>query len=527
MAQPVELVVKVLADASKATTELKNVGDTAKTTGGSFSGLGGIIGGALAVGTVVAFGKEAVTAGEEAASAMAGLEQAFLNAGDGTGQAAADAAAYASELSKLIGVEDEQILAAQTQLATFSNLSSETGRASGAFDRATTAAADLAAAGFGSLESNAATLGKILQDPAEGLGKLQKLTGPLTDSQKDLITSMAEAGDVAGAQAAVLDILEGKVAGTAAATATESAKMGVAWGEVSEAVGGVLLPILGALAPLLSTIAGFLAENMDWLLPLAGAILAVAAAVKLWGIYQAILNGTMVLNPIGLVVAAIAALIAIIILVIKNWDDIVASTQKAWEAIKEAVGAAWDWIKGKFQAVYDWFVGIRDKIAVFFSGAVEWLGDAGRSLIDGRLGGMLDRILGFYGNAGRWLFDIGKKIIEGLWDGLKDMWDNVTGWIGGLGDKIADLKGPPAKDAKLLQNAGRLVMGGFQTGLAQGWGGVAGYLSSRNVALNGALGGRAGPGGASPYTLNLYPRTVDANEVAQGFRRLELQRAYQ
>ena len=75
-----------------------------------------------------------------------------------------------------------------------------------------------------------------------GWAKLQKLTGPLTDAQKELITAMAESGDVAGAQAAVLDILEGKFGGTAEATATDSQKMGVAFGEVSEAVGGVLLP---------------------------------------------------------------------------------------------------------------------------------------------------------------------------------------------------------------------------------------------------------------------------------------------
>ena len=240
-----------------------------------------------------------------------------------------------SEMSALIGVEDEQILAAQTTLAGFQNVSSKRPANSGVFDRATTAAADLAAAGFGSLESNAATLGKILQDPAKGLAKVQKFTGPLTDAQKELITTMAETGDVAGAQAAVLDILENKVGGTAAATATTSDKMSVAFGEVSEAVGGVLLPILDLLAPVLSAIAGFLQENISWLLPLAGAVVVVVAAIKLWNMWQMILNGTLVLNPIGLVIAAVVALIAVVILVVKNWDKIVKFLKAAWESIRK------------------------------------------------------------------------------------------------------------------------------------------------------------------------------------------------
>ncbi len=561
MASPVELVVKVLADTTKATTALKGVGDTAKTTGGRMSGMAGALGGALAVGAVVAFGKGAVTAAEESASAVAGLEQAFLNAGDGTGQAAKDAQTYASQLSALIGVEDEQILNAQAQLATFSNLSDETARTSGVFDRTTAAAADLAAAGFGTLEGNAATLGKILQDPAAGLGKLQKLTGPLTDSQKELIAGMAEAGDVAGAQAAVLDILEGKVGGTAAATATSSEKMSVAFGEVSEAVGGVLLPILEFLAPILQTIAGFIQDNIDWLLPLAGAVLVLVGAIKLWNMWQMILNGTLVLNPIGLVIAAVVALIAIIILVIKNWDAILAVIKKVWAGIVAALKAAWDWItktatavwngiknliagvvtaiKTKWDEAIAFFLGIKDKVVAFFASAVNWLKDAGMRVINGLwnglktawtnittwIGGLAADIIGRYVNAGRWLFEIGKKIISGLWDGLKDMWDNVTGWFSGLGDQIADLKGPPSRDARLLVGAGKLIMGGLQSGLESGWGGVAGFLGSRTLAINGGIvGGRGAVGAGSAYTMNVYPRTVDPHDVAWGFRRLELQR---
>src|SRR5690606_5755835 len=40
-----------------------------------------------------------------------------------------------------------------------------------------------------------------------------------------------------------------------------------------------------------------------------------------------------------------------------------------------------------------------------------------------------DRILGFFSDAGSLLFGIGEQIIQGLWDGMKNIWNNVTGWI--------------------------------------------------------------------------------------------------
>jgi hypothetical protein len=44
----------------------------------------------------------------------------------------------------------------------------------GNFDRATQAAIDMGAAGFGSAEQNAAQLGKALNDPITGLAALRR-----------------------------------------------------------------------------------------------------------------------------------------------------------------------------------------------------------------------------------------------------------------------------------------------------------------------------------------------------------------
>lgn len=48
---------------------------------------------------------------------------------------------------------------------------------------------------------------------------------------------------------------------------------------------------------------------------------SISLATKIWAGYQAMLNGIMLLNPIGLLVAAIAALVAIVVIAISKWDE--------------------------------------------------------------------------------------------------------------------------------------------------------------------------------------------------------------
>src|SRR5262245_10885930 len=149
---PALLKIVIDADASKAVSGMKDATDAASGVGGTLKSVGKVAGAALGTAAVVGFGKASVDAATEAAVATARLDQIFQSMGDSTGQASDAAQAYASALSKKIGVEDESIMAGQAQLATFGAVSSESARMAGIFDRATTAGADLAAAGFGSIE---------------------------------------------------------------------------------------------------------------------------------------------------------------------------------------------------------------------------------------------------------------------------------------------------------------------------------------------------------------------------------------
>jgi hypothetical protein len=352
MAAPAILRIDIIADASKAAGALKQTGSAAQSTGSKFSALGKAVAGGAAVGAVIAFGTSAVKAATESQVATRRLEQVFRSMGDTTGVAAKAAEDYAGALSRKIGVDDESIMAAQAQLATFGAVSDATARSAGIFDRATAAAADLAAAGFGSLSSNSVQLGKALQDPVKGITALAKSGVTFTAAQKAQIAALVKSGKVLEAQKIVLGAVEQQVGGTAAATATSADKMNVAWGETQEKVGNALLPVLEKLLPILSKLADFIGNNISWILPLAAAIGVLAIAWNIASIAATLFGTTMLaaLWPVLLVIAAIAAVVAIGVLLVKNWDTIKAAAATVWAALV----TAWNAVLGVLKAVWQW-----------------------------------------------------------------------------------------------------------------------------------------------------------------------------
>ena len=66
-----------------------------------------------------------------------------------------------------------------------------------------------------------------------------------------------------------------------------------------------------------------------------GAVQALMGAQQGMNVVQAIFNVLLTANPIGMIITAIGALIAIIILCVKYWDEITAAVSRAWEWIKK------------------------------------------------------------------------------------------------------------------------------------------------------------------------------------------------
>jgi len=166
--------------------------------------------------------------------------------------------AEANEL--IIGVDAEVIKATQAKLLTFKELALTADTVGGAMDRATMAAVDLAAAGFGSAETNAVQLGKALNDPIKGITALGRAGVTFTQQEKDKIKTLVESGNMLEAQNTILSAIETQVGGTAKATASSFEIMSLAMENVMEEVGLALMPafkdlaevIVKDVAPLLS-----------------------------------------------------------------------------------------------------------------------------------------------------------------------------------------------------------------------------------------------------------------------------------
>lgn len=205
---------------------------------------------AVGVGALAAFGKAAISAANESAKSAARIEQIAKQMklfGAETGKVTARLTDYAGELSKSVGIDDEIIQNTQAKLLTFAELAKTANTLGGAFDRATRAALDLAAAGFGEAESNAVMLGKALQDPVKGLTALTRAGVTFTAAQKEQIAVLVAAGQQYEAQKIILAAIEQQVGGTAEATATASDKLAVAWDSLLETVGRAILPAFEAL----------------------------------------------------------------------------------------------------------------------------------------------------------------------------------------------------------------------------------------------------------------------------------------
>jgi hypothetical protein len=255
----------------------------------------------------------------------------------GFGAATDRVSAYAESLEKTIAVDADVIKATQTKLATFSNLTKTVGKAGGAFDRATKAALDMAAAGFGTAEGNAVQLGKALQDPIKGIAALAKSGVTFTEQEKEKIRTLTESGKLLEAQEIILKSIEGQVGGTAEASASSFDKMKFALAGVSDTFGEMLLPVIDAVAPKLAAFSKWAQENPTLMKIAVITIGALTAAVVA-------LNIAMSLNPVSLIVIGIGLLIA---------GLAVAYTK--FEGFRKIVNLVFDGIKFGFEILMGYF----------------------------------------------------------------------------------------------------------------------------------------------------------------------------
>lgn len=194
---------KVKGETDKATSSF---GDLAK----SAAKMGAVVAAAGAAIAGLAF-RKIIQESSESEFAIAQLNATLAATQGASGKTSQELIATADALQKVTTFSDESVLGVQSLIANFKNIKGDT------FDRATVAVLDMATALKQDAPSAAKILGRALDDPINGLSKLSRAGITFTDSQKEAITALVEMGDKAGAQAIILEQLEGRFKGSAEA----------------------------------------------------------------------------------------------------------------------------------------------------------------------------------------------------------------------------------------------------------------------------------------------------------------------
>lgn len=146
----------------------------------------------------------------------------------------------------------------------------------------------------------------------------------------------------------------------------------------------------------------------------------ITKAVKIFTTVFNLLKAALLANPIGAIVLAIVALVAIFVVLYKNNEAFRELVQKVWDAIKDAIGSAFEFIKDVFGKIAE----IGMKIWDFFLDAlkVAW------SLVEG----YFKLVFGFWKAIVETIIGIGLTIWNFLFDKIKAVWTLVSGWFNNI-----------------------------------------------------------------------------------------------
>lgn len=343
-------------------------------------------------------------------------------------------------------------------------------------------------------ESSANIMAKALNGQ---FGVLEKSGIRFTEAQQHMIQYGTETERIAALQEGFAQNLKYTNETALADGAGKMAVLNREMGNISENLGAVLLPILVQLVekvkPIVMAIAEWIEANPKLAMVIIGVVAGISGLLVVVGLLgmaiPAIIGGVtalgtalafLTMNPIGLAIMAIAALIAIGVALYKNWDEVKAKALEIWNAIAAffkahwdtmlvivlgplgAIVAAviknWDQIKATTVAVWngikDFFVGLWDGIKTTFNNAINWIMDKIRPLLNA-----IERVENFGGSVGGKLKNIGNSIADKFRASGGPVTNNVPYVVGERGPEMFI----PSVNGKILPNHALAGSGGPTT----------------------------------------------------------------
>ncbi|ADZ82485.1 phage tail protein [Cellulosilyticum lentocellum] len=291
------------------------------------------------------------------------------------------------------------------------------------------------------------------------------------------------------------------------------------------AIGAILQPIVENFNELVPILAGVLAgmiafEVISGISALwtafTTAITAAQTAITAAGGAQAFLNGVLAANPIGLVCAAIAALVAALIYLYNNNEEVRRAIDEAWKAIQECFQVALDFIMSLInsfveafkqfwqeygdnimavaQAIWDYiakifktaFDAIKDVFNIFakaFKGDWEGVWEGVKTFVTNLWNNLkevfkawLNVLVSFVTNIGPILKDAAVGAFNLLWDGAKAVWETLKTWFSDMLDGIVSTI---TGIGQSLFDAGKSIFTYLWNGIKQKWDEICSWVSDK------------------------------------------------
>lgn len=224
--------------------------------------------------------------------------------------------------------------------------------------------------------------------------------------------------------------------------------------------------ILENLLPLVEDLIPFIKNNAPIIISLIGGIASAFVAWKIVGIITSVVNAmkaftatttgatvamkllnlVMAMNPIGIIITAITALIATFILLwnncegfrdfwIKLWETLKSSAKKAWDFIKNLFSSAWEAIKSVWNGAGDFFSSIWEGIKSVFSGVISFYTTIFTNAWNA-IKNIWSAVVSFFSSIWEGIKNIFsavvnffKNIFTNAWNGVKKIWNGATSFF--------------------------------------------------------------------------------------------------
>lgn len=293
-----------------------------------------------------------------------------------------------------------------------------------------------------------------------------------------------------------------------------------------------LTPAINALMPVVLTVFSAISAIITSVMQIVQGVIEVATGLitgnwdQVWTGIQNIVSG--VWNTIVTLISGAISVVNSVIEMALNGIKSVFTT--VFNGVVAFLGGVWNNITSAISSAFSTAVNfvtngvnnIKNFIRDGFNGAVNFVRDAFTNISNAVstgiqnavsfVQGLPGKITGALGNLGGLLTNAGGQIIEGFLSGLKAGFENVKNFVGGIGDWIAQNKGPKAYDLALLIPNGGWIMKGLKKGIENG-------IPDLNKTLSNVAKTAANGIGDMSANVMLGTQSAIPQEVGRGLNR--------